>query len=516
MNQTVSILEYQALKSDYCSLQTKYESAQRELEKLANQIRLANRKQFGSKADQISPHQLELGGVAAGAIALERKEEAPVSVKSHTRVISRGRKPLPEDLPRKYIEHQPAEQECSCCGSALVEIGREETEVIEYIPASVEIHVHQRVKKACAKCAKHGVAQGEIPEYAQPLPKCRPGAGLLSHIIVSKFRDALPYHRQSEMFARLGIEIARQRMSDWTIEVAILVTPVYEELLRVILESDYVQADETTLKVQDRNVINNIITGYLWGVLQPRQLLVWYKYAPTRAGHVPEEIFAGYEGAVQTDLYAGYNKIYLPEQVNRLACFAHIRRKFIESVSFAPYECNQIVQIIKEIYKQERKLPGDSAKEILAHRQAHSLPLLSKLHGKLIATQASLLPKNGAQDAITYALKQWREVERIFESGYYELDNNAIERQMKPIAIGRKNYLFAGSDDGAKAAAILYSLLNSCALHKVNPYQYLKDIITQCAVGSESLRNLLPDRWKHRQQQERSSDQQSQQQLVQS
>ena len=499
MNQTVSITEYQALEEKYAStvaeLNAKYESALDQIEKLWNQIRLANRKQYGRKSDQLDPRQLLIEGLEVPAPAAYPAVKESVEVKSHTRVASRGRKPLPEDLPRRYFEHQPLEQECSCCGAALVEIGRESTEVIEFIPSSLEVHVHQRIKKACAKCEQHGVVTGTLPEYAQPLPKCRPGAGLLAHIIVSKFKDAQPYHRQSEIFSRQGIDIPRQRMCDWTQEIAQLVTPVYDEQLRVILHSDYTQADETTLKVQDRNTISNMVTGYLWGVLQPKLKLIWYKYAPTRAGHVPEEIFKDYKGVVQTDLYAGYNTVYLPGSVNRLACLAHIRRKFIECVQFAPYECNQIVQIFAEIYKLERGLKGFAEDAVLAHRRQHSVPLVAKLHDKLIESQRKLLPKNGAQEAIQYALKQWADVGRIFQSGQYELDNNSIERQMRPIAIGRKNYLFAGSHSGAQAAAILYSLINSCTLNKINPYEYLKDIITQCSIGPESLRDLLPDRW---------------------
>jgi transposase len=465
----------------------------REVEKLRLHIINANRKLFGRKTEKISDLALLFPPEMLG----EPKGEAPasVTVKEHTREVKRGRKPLPENLPRRVIAHEPAEQQCTCCGAALVEISRDITEVLEYIPAQLEIHEHHRINKACNRCKNHGVSSGILPDYAQPLPGFRPGAGLLAQILVAKYRDALPYHRQSAIFERSGIEIPRQRMSDWTMEVATLVTPVYEELIKEILKAPYVQADETTLKVQDRTDPRNIITGYLWGVLQPQQKLVWYHYAPSRAGEVPKEIFSGYKGAVQTDLYAGYNQVYLPVEVQRIACLAHIRRRFVEARPTAPKLCDEILQLIAELYQVEKQARRLSPAERFSRRQQKSLPTLIELKTKLEKTRASLLPKHALQEALAYPLKQWDAIQRAFDNGLYEIDNNAIEREMRPIAIGRKNYLFAGSHNGARAAAILYSLLNSCSLNKVNPYLYLKDIITRCAVGTESLTDLIPHRW---------------------
>lgn len=255
-------------------------------------------------------------------------------------------------------------------------------------------------------------------------------------------------------------------MCGWMEGIASLLVPLHMALKRELLTAPYIQADETMLKVQDGVKLNACHTGYLCGLHGPPKI-IWYHYAEGRSGDVPKELLDGHRGVVQTDAYAGYNEVFVPAGCERLACLAHIRRKFIEAQSSASSECARILKVISEVYRGETGARTADAR--CAVRQARTRPLLEELFVFLKACMLKSLPKSPFAQALSYAIKQEAEVMRLMGSGEYELDNNAIERQMKYIAIGRKNYYFAGSYDGARRAAVLYSLLGTCRFNKVNP-----------------------------------------------
>jgi transposase len=465
----------------------------REIVKLQNIIRLANQRTYGPKTEKLSAAQLALS-FELPPVQPELPLKAEVVVEKHTRTIRRGRKALPDNLPREEVVYLPEETHCSCCNAELVQIGEHRTQELEKVPAQLKVIEHVRPKMACSKCKGAKVLVAPLPAGVFPIEGARPGPGLLADIAVSKYVDAIPLHRQEQMFARIGIELSRKRMCDWIEGIVELLMPLYLALKREILEHPYIQADETTLKVQDGAKPNVCHTGYLWGIHGPPRSIL-YHYAEGRAGDVPKELLDGYQGVVQTDAYAGYNKVFVPEGCQRLACLAHIRREFIECQSSAGQECGRILKLFADVYRGE--VNARTPEERLAVRQARTRRLLEELFVFLKVCMLKTLPKSPLAKALSYAIKQEVEVMRIMDSGAYELDNNSIERQMKYIAIGRKNYYFAGSHEGARRAAVLYSLLGTCRLNKVNPWEWLSDVLVRVNVRSDDTAiSLLPMNWK--------------------
>lgn len=468
-----------------------------EIAKLRNIIRLANNRTYGSKTEKLSSSTIQLAlSFELPPAPSEPSGKEEIVVEKHTRTVRRGRKGLPDNLPREEHVYAPEETHCPCCNSELVQIGEHRTEELEKVPAQLKVIEHVRPKMACSKCKGAQVMVAPLPAGVLPLEGARPGPGLLADIAVSKYVDAIPLHRQEQMFARIGIELSRKRMCDWIEGIVSLLMPLHMALKRELLTSPYIQADETTLKVQDGVKPNACHTGYLWGLHGPPKI-IWYHYAEGRSGDVPKELLDGYRGVVQTDAYAGYNEVFVPVGCERLACLAHIRRKFIEAQSSAGSECARILKIISEVYRGETSAKTPDAR--CAVRQARTQPLLEELFVFLKACMLKSLPKSPFAQALSYAIKQEAEVMRLMESGEYELDNNAIERQMKYIAIGRKNYYFAGSHDGARRAAVLYSLLGTCRLNKVNPWEWLSDVLVRINVPSDDTAvSLLPMNWKRK------------------
>jgi transposase len=455
---------------------------EREIEKLKNILIAANKAKYGPKTEKLSSDQLALSFEVA-PVQLELPTEKEIVVPAHARTIPRGRKPLPDSLPREEKIYTPEVTHCSCCNTELVSIGEHRTEELEKIPAQLKVIEHVRAKLACPSCKGAGVLVAKLPPSVLPIEGARPGPGLLADIIVSKYVDHLPLHRQEQMFLRHGVELSRKRMCDWVGKVVELLLPLYNQLKREVLSHSYIQADETTIKIQDGETPEHCHTGYLWGVHGPPRL-IWFHYAPGRSGEVPKEILQGYRGVIQTDAYAGYNPVFVPEGATRIACFAHVRRKFIEVQSSAGSACARILKLIAAIYQKEASAKTTEARLLVRKNCTRAMAV-------------ELLQKSPLSKAIAYALNQKGEIERIFDSGEFELDNNPIERQMKYIAIGRKNYYFAGSHDGATRAAVLYSLLGTCRLNKVNPWEWLRDVLEKVHVHPASrVEELLPHRWR--------------------
>jgi hypothetical protein len=313
-----------------------------------------------------------------------------------------------------------------------------------------------------------------------------------------KFVDHCPLYRQEQGYLRCGIELRRQRLSDWVSAVAQeIFLPLWRVLKAEALSSSYAQGDETEIKVQDGEVEGKCHKGYLWAALAPEKDLAFFEYHESRAGSSAKEVFEGFEGTLQTDLYAGYNAVILPEKVDRIACLAHVRRKFIEVESIAKPQVTSVLQMIGKLYALERKWSNAPPEKLQELRLKFSKPELEKLKKYLDELSVKTLPQSPLMKAVSYALCQWEAIERIFDSGVFHLDNNAIERQIRPVAIGRKNYLFAGSHEGAQNAAIIYSLVATCKLQKVNVYDWMKDVIARVpAYPISRIGELLPHRWK--------------------
>ena len=466
---------------------------QQEVHKLQHQLLMAQKNLFGQKSERITDsRQNELFTIPAPEIPAHIK--APIEVHSHVR--RRGRQPLSDFLPRERIEYYPETTTCGCCGKELSRIGEEVTEEIERIPARIIVREHVKVKLACTTC-RDGVKTGVIPDGVIALEGMRPGLSLLVYLIISKYVDHLPLYRLEGMFRREGIEIARQRMSDWLAAVVPrYFTALYQCLQKEVLAQGYVKADETHIEVQDPEVKGKLFQGYFWTVLSPLQKLAFFRYFPSRAGAAARELLSGFEGLLQTDAYAGYDAVALPGSVMRVACMAHIRRKFHEARHSAKDECEYIVSEIRELYRVEEEAKKLSHEERFELRQQKSAERFEKLHKYLLKLQASTLPESPLRKALNYAISEWEPMSRYMKNGAIDIDNNSIERQIRPVAIGRKNYLFAGSHEGAERAAILYSLIASCRLNNVNPQAWLSDVMARMHTHKiTDIRELLPDRW---------------------
>ena len=478
-----------------------------------HQILQLKRHVFGKRSEQLDDQRQE---PLFGQEELPEQEEPikEIQVPAHTR-HSRKRKPLPADLPRVRIEHEPENCDCSSCGKPMARIGEEITEQLETVPAKFSITEHVKVKRACQHC-KSEVAIGKLPAGAQIIKGSKAGASLIAQIIVSKYCDKSPLNRQEEIFARQGIDISRKRMCDWIgIVTERHLMPIWSAHKLELLKSNYVWADETTLKVQIETGEGEtkLKEGYLWGMLSPGGDL-YFEYDQSRSGKVALRLFEGYKGFIQTDLYAGYNKVYVPKTVTRVGCLAHVRRKFIEAQDSATKDCGEVLKLISQLYKVEKdakaKLRQEESQakrkfepsEFFAIRQKlrekESLKIIAKLKVMLENLALSVLPKTPLRKAVSYALKQWDALCLPFSNGMLELDNNAIERQMRPIAVGRHNWLFAGSERGAAWAACLFSLIGTCKINGINPFEYLHDVLRLSQIPEIEPLELTPRNWQSR------------------
>lgn len=467
----------------------------REIEKLRNHLLNATKAQFGAKSERFATSGQQEPLFPIDELTPEPEQESLpiIEVPAHKRSAKRKSREIPEGTLVKTLNHAPAETSCSCCGKELVQIRAEVTKILNYVPARVELHEHHRPVMACAHCKGMSPVATPLPAGMQLIPRSPAGVGLLTHILVSKYQDHLPLHRQESMFARLGFELTRNRMCEWLSFIAEILHPLYKALKRELVTLKYLQADETTIKIQDGDEPGKCHTGYFWGLLGPPPVnLVYFHYADSRAGEVPEAILSDFKGILQTDLYAGYNPVYVPEQAVRAGCWAHVRRKFLGILKLAERDVHKTLKLIAELYHFERVTRAPE--ETFSARQKRSVPVLDKLRDHLTTWSARTLPQSEVQKALQYALTQWEALTLFTINPAVALDNNLIENQMRPIALGRKNWMFAGSHEGAMRAAIFFSLINSCRLNKVNAWQYFNDVLPRLAAGTAPA-TLLPNRW---------------------
>lgn len=469
-----------------------------EILKLQQHLINAQNARFGKKSEKLSSAaQYPLFPIEELELQAQEEPKDQITVPEHIRSSKRKRREIPEGTPVRRIEHPAAETSCRCCGNELIQIREEITKILDYKPAQFELEEHVRPVMSCKHCKTKAPITSPLPAGIQLIEKSAVGVGLLSHVLISKYQDHLPLYRLEGMFARLGFDIARQRMCDWLGNLAELMHPLYQVLKSELLKQDYLQADETTIKIQDGEEAGKCHTGYFWSILAPPPLnLVLFHYSDSRASEVPKTLLSGFSGVLQTDLYAGYNPVYVPESTRRAGCWAHVRRKFKEIEKLAPKaEWNKTLELIAKLYNLEPKKPN-SAEQLRVHRQKHSALILKRLHEHLTNWSAKALPRSEVQKPIRYALSQWEALSLFVDDPKIQLDNNLIENQMRPIALGRKNWLFAGSHEGAMRAAIFFSLINSCRLLKVNTWRYFNDILPRLeSTPKEQLLNLLPNRW---------------------
>jgi transposase len=472
---------------------------------LSQQLTWLKRQVFGQKKERLVPdvpeEQMSLEGLFEHAGAkipgfAESKETITYERRKPTK--GHGRKPIPDDLHReKHIVDVPeSEKVCSCCGSQKKQIGEEVTEELEFKPAVFFVNQYVRPKYACPNCPDEGVTTAQMP--SRPIDKGIAGPGLLAYIIVSKYVDHLPLYRLEQMFKRYQIHIGRSTMVGWIAQLCVYLEAVYREMkLQLIEQSFLIQADETTLKVQNDMVKKKCDLGYMWPFIGDGKLAV-FEFRDSRSREGPTDFLSGFSDRhLMSDGYAGYNQVIEKNNLLHLMCWAHARRKFFEHKDLEPQFTDQVLGLIKELYMVERDALEMKPKERKNIRMERSAPVLEKIKLLLEERSKTMLPKNPLSEAINYTLNHWQQLTVYLQDGRLPIDNNLVENAIRPVALGRKNWLFAGSPEGAQRMAIIYSMVATCKLNDINPYEYFVDVLPKIAAyPANKIADLTPINWK--------------------
>jgi transposase len=441
------------------------------------------------------------------AEATEQAEDEPATEEiTYTRQKASGRKPLPDDLPREVIEHDLPDADKVCdCGQAKARIGAETSERLEFIPAKLYVEQHVRHQYACPCCEERGVQTAEKP--ASLLPKSNAGPGLLAYTLVSKFQDSVPLHRQSNILARHGIDIPRNTLARWHIQASDKVGSLLERFETALKTAQVILMDETRLQVNKEPGKDPDSQSYMWvrrGLSPPdeqgrRPDVTLYHYSPSRSGAIAAQLLRGYQGALVTDGYAGYNKTAELYGLQHGHCWAHARRKFIEAEKALPKgkkspAITAILAEISKLYGIEKRVQALSPEQKQTARQQEARPILDKLYQNLEKKQRSVTPKSKLGKAINYALNQRQGLMRYLDNGAMPIDNNGAENAIRPFVVGRKNWLFSDTVNGAKASAVWYSIMETAKANGLEPYHYLKRVFEQLplATSDDDVDALLP------------------------
>jgi transposase len=468
------------LPDDVEELKELVRSSRAEVEHLKLIIAKLKRLQFGRHSEKLEREieQLELRLEELQVAALPA---APL-VSDETAAQVPVRRPLPEHLPRTRIDHTPA---CTCpdCGAKMRKIGEDVAEILDYVPARFCVIQHVRPKLACPACER--IVQMAAP--SRPIERGMAGAGLLAHVLVSKYADHLPLYRQGQIYAREGVELERSTMAEWVGGCFRLVDPLIETLARYVMAGQKLHADDTPVPVLDPGR-GRTKTGRLWTYVRDDRAAgskeapaVLFRYAPDRRGERPREHLSPFSGILQADAYAGFGHLY-GKRIQEAACWAHARRAFYElhEANQSPIAAEALGRIAA-LYAIESDIRGRPPDERARLRQARAGPLLEALREWLRQTMARVSKKSELAKAIGYVLTRWSAFTRYRDDGRIEIDNNAAERALRAVALGRKNYLFCGSDAGGERAAAMYTLIGTAKLNGLDPQAYLRYLIERIA-----------------------------------
>ena len=480
---------------------------------LLEQFRLAQHHRFG-RSSEVSQNQGELFNEAEVLADVEddvldtdttpESEATPPKTKEKPK-----RKPLPKHLPRTRVVHDIDEdkKQCDCCGQQLEQMGEDISEKLEFIPATIRVIEHARLKYSCQNCEKHGtqanIKQAAVP--SSPIPKGYATPSLLSQIITSKYQYALPLYRQETIFKQHGIEISRRTMSDWMMKCGALFKPLYQLLREIMLSQPVIQADETTVKVINDERAKSYIWVYCSGVDSPTLNNIAFKGMPimrnivlfdyqngSRSGTCPVTFLGDFQGYLQTDGYAAYQQV----NAELIGCWAHARRKFIDAQTAQGKtkvgKVNIAINFIQKLYAIEKTIATLSVDEKLKQRQAKSEPILIDFKAWLDKSALQVSSKGKLGIAIKYNLNQWSKLKRYTESGLLNIDNNRAERAVKPFVIGRKNWLFNVNHKGAETSAMLYSIIETAKANGLIPFDYINHCLEELSKSPTELDRLLP------------------------
>ncbi|RZL93732.1 MAG: IS66 family transposase [Variovorax sp.] len=483
------------------------------IDKLKVEVAYLRRMKYGRSSEQLEHAQLELVG---GQLA--QPTAAPVTVaedggqdKSNVASIEDARKKrksknrpglreLPEHLPRRTVMHT-AQAGCTCeaCGSGLREIGQDVSEVLDYEPGSFHVVRHVRPKLACAGCS----TITQAPAASRPIERGLAGAGLLAHMLVGKYADHLPLYRQCQIYAREGVQLERSTLTDWVGQAARLLAPLADAIGRYVLSAEKIHGDDTPIRALGGRG-QKAHTGRLWVYVRDDRPsgdeaspAVWFQYSADRRGEHPVRHLKNYRGILQADAFAGYHELYRDDRILEAACWSHARRKLWDiherQHKLSGTLAHQALERIGKIFKVEAEISGKPPLRRKRMRRLRTRRELDDLKVWLNATLAQISAKSPMALAIGYSLSNWTALTRFVDDGRIEAHNNAAERALRGVALGRKNYLHVGSDGGGQSAAVIYTLLGTARLNGINPQLYLRHVLERIAGhASNRIDELLP------------------------
>lgn len=464
--------------------------------KLEHQLSGLRRHRFGARSESLDQLELTLEEeeiAVAKAAPADRPRDTDDAAKAKPK-----RKPLPANLPREDQLLSPGDT-CGDCGGALKVLGEDITEELDYVPGCFVVNRIVRPRMACKTC--EAICQAPLP--ARPIERGRPGPGLLAQVLVSKYADHLPLYRQSQIFEREGIDLDRSTLCDWVGKSAALLEPLADAIGRHVLNGPAIFADDTPIKMQAPGT-GRTKTARIWTYVRderswlgPDPPAAWYRFTVDRKGQHPAEHLAHYKGWMHADGYSGFNELYRSGGIREVACMAHIRRKFVDVFQAeGSVIAEETIKRIAGLYAVEKAGRGRPPDERVKLRQEQAKPILDDLERWLHTQLPRISGKSELAKAIRYALSRFKKLRPWLEHGSLEVDNNSAERAMKPVAIGRKNYLFVGSEGGGKAAATAYTLVETAKLNNVDPQAWLTDVL--CRIAEHKITRideLLPWRY---------------------
>ena len=491
-------LELAALKKliieQHQQLQSKDEQLQRKDEQLASRdseiehlkllISKLRREQYGRSSEKLD-RQIEQLGLRLGELEASRANDNERSESRRDSVVARpARRPLPANLPREVRTYSPPESDCRDCGRPMKQLGEDVSEMLEYVPEHFKVIRHVRQKLVCLRCDR--IVQAMAP--SRPIERGIAGPGLLAHVLVSKYCDHLPLYRQSEIYARAGVPLERSTLAEWVGGCSRLMKPLVEVLRRHVMSATKLHGDDIPVPVLAPG-LGKTKTGRLWTYVRddrpagdPVPPAVWFCYTPDRKGEHPRAHLSTFQGTLQADGYAGFEQLYATGKIQEAACWALVRRKFydLQEAHKSPV-ATEALERIAGLYAVENDIRGRTPEERRVIRNARSRPQLESLKQWLEEILGKLSRKSDTALAVRYALGRWEALLRYCDDGRLEIDNNAAERALRVVALGRKNFLFAGSDGGGESAAAMYSLIGTAKLNGIEPESYLRNVLSRIA-----------------------------------
>jgi transposase len=479
---------------------TSYQALQQEHSATLDELAWYKRWAYGRRRERLLEDQgqghlfpLDVDSPASTDFPPPGGPDDTVEVRGHSR--QRKRREIDWDkLPQIRHEHDlsPEAKTCSCCGRPMDRIGEDVTRELELQPAKLEAHIHVRPKYAC-RCCKNGVCAAALPQ--RPIPGGIAGPGLVAEVLVSKFGDHLPLYRLEDILARAGVYLARSTLCDWVKYAAGLFRPLYELQRERVLQSSVMWTDDTPVTVLGGSA--GSFQGRFWTYIGHEQPYSVYDYTTSRSRDGPASFLQGFTGYLHADAFAGYDAIYLGSQsaIREVACWAHARRKFFDAVKSCPREAHQVLEWIRQLYDIEDRARTWSADARRQLRTAEAIPVLDKLGAFLIGLARTALPKSSLAKAVNYARNQWEALRRYSEDGRLSIDNNLSERTLRHQAIGRKNWLFLGSEGAGPRAAVLCTILAGAKRHRIEPWSYVRELLLRLHANDPRLEEMLPDRW---------------------